>query len=86
MKKNELEAWRNEIDAIDRELVALLEKRLDVAGEIGKIKKREQLPVLDIKREHLVLESRQAMVKNAAYKPLIKEVFESLMIQSKKRQ
>ena len=48
MDLNEL---RVEIDAVDRELVALLERRLDVAANIADWKQSQGLPVLDASRE-----------------------------------
>ncbi|MBR4661123.1 MAG: chorismate mutase [Clostridia bacterium] len=48
MDINEL---REKIDGIDAELCALIEKRMNVAAEIGKYKKENGLPVHDPRRE-----------------------------------
>lgn len=41
----QLLALRDRIDAIDRELLALLNKRAGVAQEVGELKKRDGSPV-----------------------------------------
>ena len=47
----DLTELRKDIDAIDRELVWLLEKRLDVAAAVAAYKKAHGLPVHDPARE-----------------------------------
>ncbi len=46
-----LEELRLEIDKVDDELIALVEKRMDIASNIAKYKKENNLPVLNSKRE-----------------------------------
>ena len=47
--------WREHIDALDRQLVDLLNERMGCAQEIGKIKKAVGRPVRDIERERVLL-------------------------------
>ncbi|ACJ16628.1 chorismate mutase [Thermococcus onnurineus NA1] len=47
---------RGEIDRIDEEIIKLLEKRLEVAREIGTLKAAAGLPIIDNEREREVLE------------------------------
>lgn len=54
----ELTELRNRIDSIDRELIALLEQRMDVAAGIAAYKKDTGKPILDPARE---LEKLQAV-------------------------
>jgi chorismate mutase/prephenate dehydratase len=49
------EAIRQQIDALDRELLALLNRRQSLAQEIGRIKNREGRGTLDFQREEEVL-------------------------------
>jgi chorismate mutase len=49
-----LEKCRQEIDAIDLELLALLNRRTRVVERIGQIKESVDLPVYEPKREHAV--------------------------------
>ncbi len=46
-----LEVLRKEIAALDDQLVDVLARRLAVAAEIGEIKQRLELPVMDPARE-----------------------------------
>ena len=50
---------RGELDAIDREMVALFERRMAVAREVAAYKLANGLPVLDASREAQVIASRQ---------------------------
>lgn len=79
----ELEELRGEIDAVDTQLCALLEQRMDIAREIGALKMRQGKPVLDQERELLVLASRVARVKNEAYTASVEEIFREIMAQSR---
>jgi len=51
----ELSELRNEIDGIDRELVALFKKRMNVSAEVAEYKRQNGLPVLDASRERALL-------------------------------
>ena len=46
-----LAKYRDEIDAIDRELLQMLNRRTRVVEEIGKIKNAVNLPIYEPKRE-----------------------------------
>src|SRR4029450_4286843 len=50
-----LEEGRKQIDEIDGLIVTLLNRRATVARQIGEIKMRAGLPVVDHKREDIVL-------------------------------
>jgi chorismate mutase/prephenate dehydratase len=53
---DELAALRDEINALDADLVAMIEKRAAIAKQIGGVKKALGLPVRDFVREQKVLE------------------------------
>ena len=55
MTKHELEALRDEIHALDAELLETVARRLDVAREIGLVKEKDGLQVRDIAREKMVI-------------------------------
>jgi len=44
-------AWRDKIDALDRQLVELLNQRSECARQIGKLKRERGLPVYEPNRE-----------------------------------
>ena len=50
-----LEERRKEIDEIDTEIVALLNRRALVCKHIGELKARAGLPIVDREREEIVL-------------------------------
>ena len=57
-EKTDLNVLRGELDAVDIKILELLERRLEIAGEIGQIKREQGLPVYDAAREETVLRSR----------------------------
>jgi chorismate mutase/prephenate dehydratase len=50
-----LEQWRHEIDILDAELLRLLNKRAEIASELGALKVSSGLPVYDGRRERQIL-------------------------------
>jgi chorismate mutase len=55
----DLSEWRARIDEVDEELVDLINKRLEYAEEIGRIKRAEGLEVRDPQRERDLLQRLQ---------------------------
>jgi chorismate mutase-like protein len=47
--------WRAQIDAVDRELLRLLNKRAQLAIEVGVLKRRDSVQLCDPRRERQVL-------------------------------
>ena len=74
-----LETLRQKIDTIDRELVALLEKRMDTVTKIGQVKKEGNQAVYDEKREQQVLDKVAKLLKNKGYKETITDTYVDLM-------
>lgn len=75
----DLKDLRNEIDAIDEELVKLFCQRMDVAGRVANFKKANNLPVLDASREEAKLQDvmGKATPEMAEYvRQLYKTLFE----------
>ena len=81
-----LETLRQKIDTIDRELVALLEKRMDTVTKIGQVKKEENQAVYDAKREQQVLDKVAKLLKNKGYKETITDTYVDLMKHSREYQ
>ena len=57
---DELAPWRAQIDALDLELLQLLQKRVECALAVGEIKKRQGWPLHDPAREKLIYEKLRA--------------------------
>lgn len=71
---------RQQIDAINRELVLLLGKRLNIARAIARVKKEQALPVLDAEREASILLEITALAKQHQLCPhVIQEIFHILL-------
>lgn len=64
---NELENLREKIDTIDREMIALFEKRMDVVCDIAKYKKKNNLSILNQGREDIVISKVKSIIKNNDY-------------------
>jgi prephenate dehydrogenase len=83
---NTIEEWRAEIDAIDDDLLRLLNRRACLAAEIGQVKKREHAPLCDPDREREVL----ARVCKSSGGPLnedgIKKIFKTIIDESRRIQ
>lgn len=86
LTEESLETLRHKIDMIDRELVALLEKRMDTVTKIGQVKKEENQAVYDAKREQQVLDKVVSLLKNKGYKETITETYVDLMKHSREYQ
>ena len=56
-KQTTLEILRKKIDEIDKELLQIIAKRIDLAKQIAAKKKSTGLPILDTKRWQQVLQS-----------------------------
>ena len=82
----ELTELRSELDALDRELVALLEKRLEGADGVAAYKLAKGLPVLDASREEQVIASRQAMMTRPGFEEHVANVFRAVMAMSRAEQ
>jgi chorismate mutase-like protein len=53
----EIEDWRKKIDAIDQELVKLLNERGIAARAIGRLKQQTNLPIYEPQREEIILQN-----------------------------
>jgi chorismate mutase len=76
--------WRKNIDALEDDLVELLNKRASYAIEIGKIKKKEGLPVLDQAREEEILDRVSKKTKGPFSSMAIREIFKKVIEETRK--
>ena len=74
-----LEDYRKEIDSIDKELIALFEKRMNVAIKVGEYKKDRNLPIFNAKREEEVIEKNISLLNNKEYSEIARAFFENIM-------
>ncbi len=73
----DLSDWRERIDSIDKQLIELLNERMQCAHEIGRIKKAAGRPIRDPERERDVIakikaynQQNQGPVKDEALEKL----------------
>lgn len=85
-KRSPLTIQRDKINALDKQIVALLEERLVVVDTIVGIKKATEKPILDTAREQEVLEIISDYVSNERYKEAVKETYQGIMDVSKQFQ
>lgn len=83
---NMLESVRIEIDQINREIVALYERRMACVDEVVRIKAEQGLPIEDSKREAEVLAKMSAYLENEEYASDIETLFGCIFDLSKQHQ
>ena len=78
-----LDKQRAEIDAIDREIVSLFERRMQVVMDVARIKKENGMAIFDAGREKEVIAKVQSYLTDEGLKEELREVYETLMKVSK---
>lgn len=82
----DLSKIREEIDQIDRQMVALYEARMNLAAEVAEYKISVGKPVLDKEREKEKLQKVQGLVQAEENRYGVGELFQQIMALSRKRQ
>lgn len=77
---------RNEIDEIDKEIVSLYERRMDVCKQVAQFKIENGKKVFDKVREEEKIRSVKALTHNEFNKHGVGELFEQIMSMSRKLQ
>ncbi|GAB7198253.1 hypothetical protein OS11_45320 [Dickeya oryzae] len=79
----ELTALRDQIDEVDKALLALLSRRLRLVAEVGEVKSRYGLPIYAPDREAAMLSSRRKEAESLGVPPdLIEDVLRRVMRES----
>jgi len=76
---NEIEQCRKEIDEIDKELINLFERRMDVVIRVANYKEENDLPIYDEERESKIIKKNVDNLKNKNYDLLARRFFLSIM-------
>lgn len=82
----DLQEIRKEIDSVDRELVKLFEKRMELTTDVAKYKIETGKKVLDPEREQQKLAAVAGLVSNEMNKRSINEIFTQIISNSRKYQ
>lgn len=80
----EIAAWRARIDTIDQQLVRLLNSRSACAVEIGRLKRRQGLPVYSPEREAWILERVMRDNPGPLEPTAVRRVFERIIDESRR--
>ena len=82
---DELRSLRRDIDAIDRQIVELFCRRMDVTRQVGEYKKANGIPVLDQERERQVLQNKGDLA-GEALRPAVIKLYQTVMALSRRQQ
>lgn len=80
----DLQDLRDQIDAINNELLQLLKKRFELSEQISNIKTKEDLPFKDSDRESIMLQTIESSLKEHKAGPEILTIFKKIFEQSLK--
>ena len=83
-QENDIEDWRKRIDAIDEQLMRLLNSRSACAVEIGKIKRALDLPVYSPDREAWILDRVARENPGPLDNTAIRRMFERIIDESRR--
>ncbi|MBE5803620.1 MAG: chorismate mutase [Clostridiales bacterium] len=86
MDMKELEDIRQELDAVDRRIVALFEQRMALARDVAAYKMAHGMQVLDRSREEAVLASRVDMLRDGHWAGSVRALYEEIMRLSRAEQ
>lgn len=75
----DLEELREEIDSIDKQMVALLEKRIEAVLNVAKYKMKNSMPILNAEREKQVIEKNIANLNNKQFSSATEDFFKAVM-------
>ncbi len=81
-----LKERRRQIDLIDRKLLSLLNRRLSIALEIGKIKKERREKIYNPKREDEILKRLNLKNRGPLKKEDLTKIFKKIMMVCRKSQ
>ena len=80
-----LTEWRKEIDLIDSELLKLIYQRAEISKEIGALKAKSGLPVVDQQREEMIIHNAKSKNEVVGQKSVVR-VYRSIIDESRKIQ
>lgn len=84
MSLDEMDKLRQQIDALDRQLVDMLNERAKLANKIGEVKKTLALPVYNPKRETEVMQNVMNHSKGPMEPAAIKRLFERIIDETRR--
>ena len=83
---SELDVLRGAIDEVDRQIVALFERRMAVTQQVGEYKQAHDIPVLDARRERQVIANKLECLQNQDLRTDVTLLYETIMGISRRQQ
>ncbi|KEH98976.1 chorismate mutase [Clostridium massiliodielmoense] len=83
---DDLKKLRDDIDSIDRELIALFQKRMETVLKVAEYKKKNNIPILNANREDEVIKKNSKRIYNEDFKKPVEEFLKDIMKISKELQ
>ncbi len=80
---NKLETAREIINSCDKEMIELFKKRMAASKMVAEYKKENNLPILDSKREEIIINKNIDLLNNEELENYYLEFFKSLLKVSK---
>lgn len=77
---------RKQIDLIDKDIVALMEERMQLVDQVAAYKQETGKPIFDPEREQALLDKVAGLVSETAYQETIVSNFASMMAHSRSYQ
>ena len=77
---------RNELDLIDKEILILLENRMDIIRKVGEIKSKLDIPIEDIEREKEIIKKLTHYSHNKLSERQLIRIFKAVFQSSKNEQ
>ena len=74
-----LAALRGRIDAVDKRILGMLNRRLSITGNIAAIKRSERLPVYAPEREEMILRSLATRNRGPLSEPALRAIFREII-------
>jgi len=81
-----LNELRQELNAIDKEIVQLLEKRFEITNKVGAYKKENNMVILQPERESEILLRLSDDLQSSPSRAHILEIYKCIFLQSRKQQ
>lgn len=82
MADKDLDAWREKIDALNEQILALVNARAECALAVGEIKRAAGLPLYAPKREMAVLNQIKSLNKGPLSHEAVQRIFKQIIDES----
>src|SRR5689334_19681515 len=71
--------WRKKIDALDKQIIELLNERAKCAQEIGKLKRNTNLPIYEPEREKIIFRNVAAANRGPLPDIEVQQIYERII-------